>query len=514
MSNSALKPFTKWRGILWPIYSHELTKLLPMSVIKFLIVFIFTILRDAKDTLIVTSAGSGAEAIPVLKGWIVLPAAFLTMLIYSRLSDKVNKDALFYLTVVSFLLFFALYGFLLYPFRAILCPHSSADYLTSILGKEREHWVSVYRYWMNSLFFVASELWGGMAIGLLFWGFANQITSISEAKRFYTIFSAAGDLAVIIAGPLICYYSKTTSEMDFEWTLKILMSYVLVLGVFIIAIYYFFNAYVLKSTCLYASDGCKDTKNKYSFIKSLKYLAKSRYLYSLAFMTIGYGLVFNLVEVTWKAALKLQCPDPHDYQSFMGITSFATGLVSLVVTLFIGGNVIRKCGWFFTAQLTPIITGFTGLLFLYIYLIQNAFDKILNFAGLTPLMFVVLLGALHNVLGKTSKFSFFDTTKEMAFIPLDKELKVKGKAAVDVVAARLGKSGSSWIQVVLIEFIGSGSILGVVHCLTPFVFLTTFFWIYAIRFVNKEFHFLNEQRVKKEDEKTLNLTKNKSRKSA
>ena len=62
------------------------------------------------------------------------------------------------------------------------------------------------------------------------------------------------------------------------------------------------------------------------------------------------------------------------------------------------------------------------------------------------------------MMAKSAKYAFFDSTKEMIFIPLDKESKTVGKAAIELVAYRMAKSGGSfYLQMVLLLF---GSITG------------------------------------------------------
>ena len=105
MTHDTKKEFGKWRAFFWPVHGFELKKILPMFFMFFFISFNYTILRDTKDTLVVTSH-AGAEAIPFLKFWGVLPCAIIFMLIYSKLSNMLSKPALFYTTIVPFLIFF------------------------------------------------------------------------------------------------------------------------------------------------------------------------------------------------------------------------------------------------------------------------------------------------------------------------------------------------------------------------------------------------------------------------
>lgn len=497
MSQDVKPEFSKWRAFFWPIHAFELKKILPMFLMFFCISFNYTVLRDTKDTLIVTSAG--AEAIPFLKVWGVVPAAIIFMIIYAKMSNVLSKENLFYATIVPFLVFFALFPTILYPNKDVLHPNALADSLRATLPLGLSGLVESFRNWTYSLFYILSELWGSVVLSLLFWGFANDITRVSEAKRFYSLFGLGANLALLFSGPAIIYVSdirKTLpADVDaWQMSLNYLMSMVMVAGVVIIAVYYWMNRNVLTDPRFYdpGEVKVKKSKQKMSIKDSFAYLAKSKYILSLAVLVIAYGISINLVEVTWKSQLKLQYPNPNDYSSFMGLFSSITGAVTIFMMLFVGGNAIRK-GWGFAAMITPVVLLITGTAFFAFVIFRDSLSAYIAALGTTPLMLAVIFGAAQNIMSKSAKYSLFDPTKEMAYIPLDQEAKVKGKAAVDVVGARLGKSGGSFAQQALLLVFGS------ISAITPYVAVILFFiiaaWIMAVRSLSRQFAQLTAERA-------------------
>jgi len=491
---STTQEFGKWRARLWPVYRFELKKLIPMVLLFFFILFNYTILRDTKDTLVVTAA-KGSQVIPFLKFWGVLPCAVLFMLLYAKLSNKLSKPALFYATVVPFVVFFGLFGTVLYPLRDSLHPHQFCDMLQNVLPAGFKGLVDVLRNWTFSLFYIMSELWGSMAISLLFWGFANDISKVSESKRFYTIFSMFANISLILSGRFIQWAAKIREGFaagvdPWQKTLNITMSMVVVAGLLVLGIYWWINKYVLTDKRLYNPEETKQPKKskpKLSMKESFLFLIRSKYLGCIAILVMGYGIAINLVEVTWKDQLHHQYTDFNQYQAFMGGFSEKTGFITILVTFFLGGTVVRRFGWGKTALVTPVILLVTGIAFFSFIIFSDSLYTAIAAIGTTPLMLAVIFGTAQNIASKSAKYSFFDPTKEMAYIPLGQEEKVKGKAAIDVVGARLGKSGGSLLQQGLFLLLNTA----VVSAIAPYVAVALLAiitaWITAARSLNKQF---------------------------
>ncbi|CAD5312814.1 unnamed protein product [Arabidopsis thaliana] len=425
------------------IFGVEVTtlkKIVPLGLMFFCILFNYTILRDTKDVLVVTAKGSSAEIIPFLKTWVNLPMAIGFMLLYTKLSNVLSKKALFYTVIVPFIVYFGAFGFVMYPLSNLIHPEALADKLLATLGPRFMGPLAIMRIWSFCLFYVMAELWGSVVVSVLFWGFANQITTVDEAKKFYPLFGLGANVALIFSGRTVKYFSNMRKNLGpgvdgWAVSLKAMMSIVVGMGLAICFLYWW-------------------VKPQMGTMESLKFLVSSPYIRDLATLVVAYGISINLVEVTWKSKLKAQFPSPNEYSAFMGDFSTCTGIATFTMML-LSQYVFKKYGWGVAAKITPTVLLLTGVAFFSLILFGGPFAPLVAKLGMTPLLAAVYVGALQNIFSKSAKYSLFDPCKEMAYIPLDEDTKVKGKAAIDVVCNPLGKSGGALIQQFMILTFGS-----------------------------------------------------------
>ncbi|EOA39910.1 hypothetical protein CARUB_v10008598mg [Capsella rubella] len=440
------------------IFGVEVTtlkKIVPLGLMFFCILFNYTILRDTKDVLVVTAKGSSAEIIPFLKTWVNLPMAIGFMLLYTKLSNVLSKKALFYTVIVPFIVYFGAFGFVMYPLSNLIHPEALADKLLATLGPRFMGPLAIMRIWSFCLFYVMAELWGSVVVSVLFWGFANQITTVDEAKKFYPLFGLGANVALIFSGRTVKYFSNMRKNLGpgvdgWAVSLKAMMSIVVGMGLAICFLYWWVNRYVPLPT----RSKKKKVKPQMGTMESLKFLVSSPYIRDLATLVVAYGISINLVEVTWKSKLKAQFPSPNEYSAFMGDFSTCTGIATFTMML-LSQYVFKKYGWGVAAKITPTVLLLTGVAFFSLILFGGPFAPVVAKLGMTPLLAAVYVGALQNIFSKSAKYSLFDPCKEMAYIPLDEDTKVKGKAAIDVVCNPLGKSGGALIQQFMILTFGS-----------------------------------------------------------
>jgi ATP/ADP translocase len=332
----------------------------------------------------------------------------------------------------------------------------------------------------------------------MFWQFANNIFDTSKAKRFYPILGMVGNFGLIFAGNVLVFFSSARGTVDSyllmevdlqyqsELVLKPIISIIVLMGVVSMLLFRLINYRILNDGVLKADFKSVriDAKTSLSLRDSIRLILTSKYIGHIALLIICYGLLINIAEGPWKAKVRELNPNTLDYIHFMGKFNIWMG-ISCVTFMLVGSNVIRTFSWFTSALLTPIMLSITGFMF-FIFVI---FSQDINFGikDFNPIYAAVIIGAVQNILSKSTKYSLFDSTKEMAYIPLSLELRTKGKAAVEVIGTKFGKSLGAFIQSAIFIVLPTATFDSIVIYLLTIFVIIVILWFWDIVQLNKEY---------------------------
>ncbi|MCH9632938.1 MAG: ADP,ATP carrier protein 1 [Chlamydiae bacterium] len=476
-----------------PIRRDELKKFIPMFVVFFFVGFVYNILRNTKDAVLITGQSSGAEIIPFVKVWVMLPGALLMTAFFSRLSNKYTMERVFYILIAIFVVYFLAFTFIMYPNSSALQMNQFGDFLGGHLPKGALGFVSMIRHWSFTLFYVMCELWSCIILSILFWGFANETTTVNEATRFYGFFGIGMNFSGIAAGHACIYLSRLPSKLGATqdaWfhTLAYITLVIAVSGIIIIGVIRWMHTNVFHD-CKHYKPKSKN-KFKLSLRKNFSYLAKSKYLICIAIVVVAFNLVINLVEVLWKDQVRQLYPNPSDFSVYLNQVTVATGIVATVGAIFTS-IFIRKFGWTKAAFITPAMLLVTSIGFFGCLLFKGSMYTLTQgYLGMSPLALVAFFGSLQICLSRGCKYTVFDATKEISFLPLTPESRKKGKAAIDGVGSRLGKSGGSVIHqgllMVCSSFAASAPYIAI------FLLIVICLWMFAVKVLGFEFKKLTD----------------------
>lgn len=478
------------RRIFWPIEWHENKKFIPMALMMACILFNYATLRSVKDGLVVTHIGP--EAISFLKTYIVLPSAVIMMIIYAKLCNVMSQQKVFYTVTSFFIAYFTFFTFVLYPNPEMF--HPAASTINALVDEypNLQWFIKIGGNWSYASFYTMAEMWGSMMLTLLFWQFANQITRTGEAKRFYSMFGLLGNVALpLVAVTFYFLLSEDTHIVADEVKLIPVLCVTMISGAFILFLYYWMNHNVLTDPRLYDAGAVgpkKKKKAKLGFGDSFKMIFTSKYLGLVVMLVLCYGISINLVEGIWKSKINELYPTESAYTSYMGTFQAYQGFAAIFFML-IGSNILRRVPWSTAATFTPVMILCTGLAFFSFIIFDDSMGlQIAAFLGTGPLAMVVMIGMAQNVLSKATKYSLFDSTKEMSYIPLDDEMKTKGKAAVDVIGGRFGKSGGGIIQSTFFIVMPTYTFSEATPFFAAIFFVVVILWVFVVRGLGKEYN--------------------------
>ncbi len=451
----------------------ELRFFFPRISLFFLIAMVYNLLRPLKISLILSAPHSCGEVIPYLKVWGVLPGAFLFTYLFTRLQGRMNRERVFYSMVSLFFVFFVFFALVLFPGRDFWELTSLGDWLAHHTPPGLAGLVAMIRYWHYTLFYLFSELWGSVVLSMLFWGFINETTPLSQAKRFYGVFAFGANLASIAAGKLGMTFSNPTVLESFpvgathwEKSVYTILGITLISCCLIVPIFSFLN----RSLVLSSQDQPKNPSHKketFTLMECFRGMIQTPYLRYLALIVFGYNIVFNLTDVLWTNQLRLYFSGRSlDLNNYMSQVTFMKGILAATIALCLSGPILNRLGWRFTALITPGVLAITSLIFFPLVLMNETSSLALSLSELfqdSILGLSVFIGGVQNCLTRASKYTVFDATKEIAYIPLSHMDQRKGKAVIDGIGSRIGKSGGSISFQALLIFCSS------IAATTPYV---------------------------------------------
>lgn len=496
MVNLVKKFITNLRSYIFPVKKKELKFFLPMAFLMFCALYNFASLRAIKDSLIVPNIG--AESISFMKLWLVLPFALVFTIIYLKLSNIYKLEKLFYIIVLFFITFFLLFAFVIYPYRELL--HPDMNFCLDLISRypHFKWFIMIYTKWSYALIYIFSELWSVIVINLMFWQFANNVVSHDQAKRFYPLFGVIGNLGLVLAGNSLVYFSNVqflpefmlnamsfTDSLIEEITLKLSLGAVVISGIIIMLIMRYINKniYTESNSAL----RIEADVTKLSVKDSIRLIFSSKYIGYITIIIICYGLAINILEGPWKAKLSIKYPNQNEYLAFMGRFNIWMG-ISCVTFMIIGSNILRVFSWLYSALFTPIVLGITGIAFFIFVVWEDFFIGLSGTIMVDPVYAAIIAGGMQNILSKSSKYSLFDATKEMAYRPLSLELRTKGKAAAEVMGSKVGKSLGAVMQSALFSLIPSATFYDITPILMFIFIIVLFIWISDVILLSKEYN--------------------------
>ncbi len=443
-----------------------------IAFLLFSILLCQNLLHSIKDALPMT-LGNGYYAMPLLRTVSMIMTTILLPICYFLL----NRFS-FYTLFINFFLFSSLFlivmNFYVFPYKLNTEP----------IKIENEFWALLH-YWDISAFFLFADIWPFLAYGLLFWNMLNTSFNNKQAKEYYNFFLSWGNAGMILAGILNIVYihNHHSSTIFYLQTLSIFLIFIFLISSLIV-----FNIKDMLRNMTRDHMKKKEPKHNLGVIESIKFIFSNSYIMLMFFISMSYSMIQVLAEPNWQ--FEKDQYSHSMFQDFVYLNSIITvimGFCAVTLNKF-GKKIFTKLQWLGTSLLAPILICISVSLFLIFKYIRDTFylTDIYYFN-----LFVLLLGILQFLIIKSIRFSIWDFSFEMLYIPLNSEKQSKGKAAISLISAKYGKVFSSLI---IYNFTS-------IFTLLPIILILTSLWILSIIKISKMYDNL----IRREDEDLKNL---------
>jgi ATP:ADP antiporter, AAA family len=278
--------------------------------------------------------------------------------------------------------------------------------------------------WVSVAFYVAASILGVLLISQ-FWTLANIVYDPRQAKRLFGFIGGGAPLGGIAGSAFATAFARQigSTNLLLPSAVGMILSATLV-------------GAIIKRERVdpgAAAAGTGKAHKGVSAIDAFELLRRSKHLQIIAlvisFAAIGAAIIEQQLNMAAAAAKGAGATD--SITSFLGQVQLWTSSIGFIIQVWLTSKIHRYLGIGFALMILPVSLGTTGVIML------------LNAALWAP--------SLARVLDQSLRYTVDKTTREILFLPLPADIKLKAKSFVDVTVDRGAKAAGALLLVVLVK---------------------------------------------------------------
>jgi len=275
--------------------------------------------------------------------------------------------------------------------------------------------------WTSAAFYVAGQLLGVLLISQ-FWTLANIVYDPRQAKRLFGFIGGGAPLGGV-AGNALAQQAPVIGSTNLLLPSAVLM----LLCAFVVTL-------VIGRESVRPDSALAGKEEKgVGLAEAFQLLRSSKHLQIIAlvisFASIGAAIIEQQLNMAAEAAKGAGATD--SITAFLATVGLWMSTIGFVIQVWLTSKIHRYLGIGFALMVLPVSLGTTGVVML------------LNGALWAP--------ALARILDQSLRYTVDKTTREILFLPLPGDLKLKAKSFVDVTVDRGAKALGAILLIVLVK---------------------------------------------------------------
>lgn len=504
------KSVTTWPMSILKVAPVEKPKFFHMFSMFFFIAYIYSVLRDTKDAVVMERQETAS--INFLKSLFVTPFSILVvMLIQKWLTVASVARILKYVTLI-FGVYFCVYGVIILTFQEqlefnkFLSIDAFGDGKMAVRGLHNVYsFILTINFWTSSLLYVSSELWGNIVLSLLFLSFANEVCPFKQSIRFIPLFYIGSNFGLFLSGLSMLGFCYIQDNAPY-WINSLVINFIFCFSGFLcLCIFYIQTRLENKILCkpLYtiAGEQKRKSKPKTTYVEGLKYMIRSYLLLQICFIVFAYNVCTNLIDGICKSAIKEHAKMKNlsigsHVMRTQAINQIAVSTIVVLILCSPMARCIQIIGWTAVGFITPVWS-IACTFFVLIVAAYNTGCTKTNHLKFVSTMFgdndpwityEMRAGQVATNGMKIMKYAFFDLAKEAISMRISKDDRAFFKSIYDGICGKLGKSSGGVIQTILNSLTDSVDVRNGAQYFVIIIALISVFWVYSVKYLGNKYN--------------------------